>query len=129
MGSKTFLIITNNPLVNDIKDAEVFFVAGEWRQVLYQAYGQVAVGRRLLAHPLTGSFKPGENPYRSIVLDCFKTSADLPALAILDRCMAMAEGSGKIIKTEAMEALAGDFQKFDRYLLDGILQSLNGSKV
>ena len=123
MGNGQILIISNNPLVKNIKDMGVYFVPGSALQVLYQAYHHTAAGHRLLSHPLSGSFKAGVNPYRSVVLSGFKTAVDLAALTMLEKCISIVESGGhKSVKAEDDFAL--DFQKTDRYLLDSTLQSL-----
>lgn len=130
VGVQRFLIITNNPMVNDIKDAEVLFIEGSWQQVFYQVYHQAAVGHRLLSHPLAGSFKAGVSPYRSIVLSNSKNIASSTDLAVLDKCMAMVEDSKEeIAKAVIMDAFARDYQRYDQYLLEGTLQSLCESRV
>ena len=47
---------------------EVRFVQGSLMDVLVQARDQVHNGAVLLTHPLYGSVKPNETPYRSLLL-------------------------------------------------------------
>lgn len=48
-----FLIITNNPVVNDIKDAKVFFIDNGGKQVISQVYHQVAAVVHLFSPGIT----------------------------------------------------------------------------
>ena len=65
------LIVTNNPMVRerysqqyDLKYEETSFVG-----VLKQVRDLVHRGYRLLTHPLSGSIKPNETPYKSVLLE------------------------------------------------------------
>ncbi len=71
MESKSaYLIITNNPLVAACIPEE-FAVAYHnisHREVLVKARDMVYAGHRLYTHPLAGSVKPNETPYKSVVV-------------------------------------------------------------
>ena len=64
------MIVTNNPLVLEGHGdgGPLIRVAGGYREVLVAARDLVHRGHRLVTHPLMGSLKPNETPYRSIVL-------------------------------------------------------------
>ncbi len=64
------MIVTNNPKVkeNYFSQFEVIFVEGTYRDVLVRARNFIHKGHKLLTHPLMGSLKPNETPYRSVVL-------------------------------------------------------------
>ena len=65
------LILTNNPLVRDALGSRyeiAFFGESSYREVLVKARDLVYGGHGLLTHPLAGSVKPNETPYRSVVL-------------------------------------------------------------
>lgn len=64
-------IVTNNPLVykSNYENVETIFVDTENIQgVLNVVRDMVNNGHRLLTHPLSGSLKPNENPYKSIIV-------------------------------------------------------------
>ena len=65
-----YFILTNNPMAVDIfaSSHEVRFVQGSLMDVLVQARDQIHNGAVLLTHPLYGSVKPNETPYRSLLL-------------------------------------------------------------
>lgn len=81
------LIITNNPIVKNIANADICFVNGNQRQVLYQVLNKIAGGHNLLSHPLSGSIKPEDNPYRSVVLTSSISEVDLSTLSMLEYCL------------------------------------------
>lgn len=124
------LIITNNPMVKNIDNAEICFVMGDQRQVLYQVFNQVAWGHSLLSHPLAGSIKPEDNPYRSVVLSLSISETDLSTLGMLEYCLEKMEaGVREGTRSRRLNHLARDFQMIDKELLDNALQSLSGKQV
>lgn len=66
-----YLIVTNNPMA-----AKEFAGQGEvrlypedtYREILVRARDLVYIGHRLCNHPLYGSLRPHETPYRTVVL-------------------------------------------------------------
>lgn len=66
----TYLIITNNPLVAACIPGElaVEYLHISHREVLVKARDMVYAGHRLYTHPLAGSVKPNETPYKSVVV-------------------------------------------------------------
>ena len=66
-----YLIVTNNPMA-----AKEFAGQGEvrlypedtYREILVRARDLVYIGHRLCNHPLYGSLRPHEPPYRTVVL-------------------------------------------------------------
>ena len=67
---KDYLLLTNNPLVRDILSPfyEVAFLEASLRDILIKTRDMTHVGHRLYTHPLSGSVKPNETPYKSILL-------------------------------------------------------------
>ena len=71
MESKsTYLVITNNPLVVECMPADlaVEYHDVTYREVLVLVRDMVYAGHRLYTHPLSGSVKPNETPYKSVVV-------------------------------------------------------------
>ena len=73
-----YIILTNNPLaVDEFKDThDVEFVEGKLIDVLIKARDMVNCGAVLLNHPLYGSVKPNETPYRSLLIKRTEATAD-----------------------------------------------------
>ena len=69
------LIISNNKLVKEDLSiyAEVMLVEGSLLQTMEQTRDLIHKGYILLTHPLSGSIKPNETPYKSIAVE--KTGA------------------------------------------------------
>jgi len=68
---RNYRIITNNSLVPEClpQDYEIDFCPElGYREILVKTRDMVYAGHRLYTHPLAGSVKPNETPYRSIVV-------------------------------------------------------------
>ena len=65
-----YCILTNNPLAEKKygETHNVIFVNGGFKDVIMEARNMVSQGAVLLTHPLYGSVKPNETPYRSILI-------------------------------------------------------------
>ena len=74
----SYFILTNNPLAADEFGTthEIEFIDGGLIDVLIRARDLVNCGDVLLNHPLYGSVKPNETPYRSLLLQHAKKPAD-----------------------------------------------------
>ena len=64
------IMITNNVLSKEgfEKTSDVVFVEGSLMDVMKTARDYVHKGHRLLTHPLMGSIKPNETPYKTIAI-------------------------------------------------------------
>lgn len=63
-------IITNNSKVyNKYKDSYqvVYLVEGSYTDVLYSTRDFVHQGYKLLTHPMAGSLKPNQTPYKTVI--------------------------------------------------------------
>lgn len=88
-----YLIVTNNPMA-----AKEFAGQGEvrlypedtYREILVRARDLVYIGHRLCNHPLYGSLRPHETPYRTVVL------SDRPQTPDEEECLIMSEAITRI---------------------------------
>ena len=70
-SERDFLILTNNPLVFTCMSDRfriVFSPELTYREILVKARDLVYIGHTLYTHPLSGSVKPNETPYKSVVV-------------------------------------------------------------
>jgi len=86
----TYTIFTNNPDV-----ARVFSVVSRYRESavlpLFEAVRDaVHLGATLVTHPLTGSIKPNESPYKSVVLQVPSSAkaVDFKSLQLIEDAIA-----------------------------------------
>ena len=120
------MIVTNNPLVRDDlpgQDVTLVWVDGEYEDVLLAVRSRVHQGHQLLTHPLAGSVKPYETPYRTILLSANPASLHLPSLQLLEQAFALlssfkgADGSLSSLRTYR-EANLSDLQLVDYGLVE-----------
>ncbi len=80
------LIITNNSLVFEKlnKTLDVELVGGGYIDVLYEVRDKIHKGAILLTHPLAGSVKPNETPYRTIIIDNVEGKLDFKSLSVIE---------------------------------------------
>lgn len=69
-----YTIITNNPLITNkyqgiSKNITIEYQrAGDCLQVLKRVRDMIHEGRRLETHPMAGSVKPNQNPYKTVLI-------------------------------------------------------------
>lgn len=121
MGAYT--IITNNPLVVEKLQADIPVV---YRDVSYLALlkevrDRIHMGGRLLSHPLSGSVKPGETPYKSVMLLSGKGDVDERSLSLIENAI---QACAKFTqKGPYRPEVDKDFQLIDWTLLESALAS------
>ncbi len=120
-----YFVLTNNPLAQEqlTPVATVVFEPVGIKTIFEEAARFVAQGHRLLTHPLSGSVKPGETPYKSMLLDS-EASPDVDATSArlvsgaLDACGKFED------KTELYdEQVLRDLQLVDLSLIQGAVSS------
>lgn len=88
--SMAFLILTNNDdVVSQFPLATR--IDGEALDVIRKARDLIHLGHPLLAHPLMGSVKPNQNPYKTIILDTKRGELDLQSLRLIEGTIATYE--------------------------------------
>jgi hypothetical protein len=123
-----FIIVTNNYAVEDkFANMDVKSIDGELVDVLKYVRDKVHIGYILLSHPLAGSVKPNETPYKSILISKNKyEGTDMQSLSIIEDSIGMTE---KLIKDRKMrkwpERIIKDFSIIDLDLIAGAIESAN----
>ena len=133
-----YIIITNNPLVRDTyKDKEVEFYDIKYQEILQTVKNKIALGYKILTHPLSGSVKPKETPYKSIMIsketvgEDEKTvganiygarQVDLESLEIIEDAIATCEKFKERSDKWTPQVLK-DFQLVDFTLIDSAIDS------
>ncbi len=118
-------IITNNPLIQK-KLGRIFptiLIDGGYIDVLYNARDRIHEGAKLLTHPLMGSVKPNETPYRTIIIENCKGDLDLDSLLIIENSI---ETSKKFLNRELPlnDSNLEDFKIIDLKLIESALSGL-----
>lgn len=89
MKKQKYVIVTNNPLVEQ-KEGDthsVEFFEASFRELLIHVRELVQDGHRLLTHPLSGSVKPKETPYKSVLLSSRCETPDPSSMALIQRAV------------------------------------------
>ena len=121
-------VLTNNPMVRDVLSvgSEVVFKECGIRQIFDEAATYVAQGYLLLTHPLSGSVKPGETPYKSMLIGCASSSGPAGVDARSARLITSAiDACGKFADRTALldDSALADLQAVDLSILKGALCS------
>jgi len=118
------IILTNNPMVRDKLQGQVSsaieFRDTDYLGVLKAVRDKIHLGHGLLTHPLSGSVKPGETPYKTVIITADKSALDESALNTIEEsiqtCVKLTE---KARKRNLNEKILGDFQLIDYNLIFG----------
>ncbi len=116
-------ILSNNPLVAGKYPALVRAVEEGVDEVFCAGRDEIHLGSLLINHPLSGSVKPNESPYKSLVLSTRRGAVDMKSLQLI-------EGAQEVLKKLGLkhrdypQRVLDDFQVIDLDLLDSAIQAL-----
>lgn len=115
-------IVTNNPMSKEKfeKKYRVEFIDVPQLDILKKVRDYIHKGNRLLTHPLMGSVKPNETPYRTVCVSIeMVNGVDLQSLEIIENSLATTEKFLKDFNTpQWSEKILADFQLIDSDLID-----------
>ena len=115
-------IVTNNPMSKEKfeKKYRVEFIDAPQLDILKKVRDYIHKGNRLLTHPLMGSVKPNETPYRTVCVSIeVVNGVDLQSLEIIENSVATTEKFLKDFNTpQWSEKILADFQLIDSDLID-----------
>lgn len=119
-----YMVITNNPLVRSrLDDAhEVIYLELSYEELLKVVRDRIYEGHRLLTHPLSGSVKPKETPYKSVLISERKEKVDGESVRLIENAILVCQkfqDKSKYYKEEVYK----DFQLVDWTLLESGLAS------
>ena len=122
---RDYLILTNNPLVPACMEGEGLYTIDfhpelSFREVLVLARDKVYAGHTLYTHPLAGSVKPNETPYKSVIISMVPHQFDSQQAEIIANAIAVFD-KFKPIGWELNERILRDFQLIDYTLLAGAI--------
>ncbi|MGN0663591.1 MAG: GrdX family protein [Negativibacillus sp.] len=113
-----FIVVTNNPLVKEKYENElnVDYADISFRDVLCKVRDMIHKGHRLLTHPLSGSVKPHETPYKSILVSKQATQMDLGEVSIIENSIITADKFAEKFPNMP-QSVKEDFQLIDCTLI------------
>lgn len=120
----SFIIMTNNPLVRDRYRGQysVEYQDGVYMDLLVRVRDKVHAGHKLLTHPLSGSVKPNETPYKSVMISQKRGTMDLESLSIIEEAIVTCRKFP--VKYDGLPQRAlEDFQLVDLTLIDSAIPS------
>ena len=121
-SNREYRIITNNPLaLRCIPDYyQIEYRECSYREILVTVRDLVYAGHRLYTHPLSGSVKPNETPYKSVVISKTPLGMDLGEAEIMSNSLVTFDKFTPR-KRELTRRILDDFQLIDFTLLCGAL--------
>lgn len=89
----SFIIMTNNELVySKYKDEfEIEYKDESYEELLLRVRDKVHKGAKLLTHPLSGSVKPNETPFKTVYITKAKGDMDMRSLEIIENAIITAK--------------------------------------
>lgn len=84
-----YMVVTNNPMVyEELKDTcDVMYDEVSYEDILKTVRDRIHEGHLLLTHPLSGSVKPNETPYKSILISKRKEGVDSESLRLIENAI------------------------------------------
>lgn len=119
------LIVTNNPMVKEnTLNRELLFKELTYVQILEECRNLIHSGYELLTHPLYGSVKPNETPYRSIILKK-ANNLDINSVTLIEDAIATAtKFQGNKVTPNWPERVMDDFKVIDFDIFSNTLQRI-----
>ena len=118
-----FLILTNNPSVADKYPDSIRFCDITVSGIFTAARDAVHAGARLISHPLAGSLKPNESPYKSIVLSTPQAGLDFDSLQLIEGAIAVLKKLPDKNRVYGEQVL-DDFRVIDLDLMNSAMMAL-----
>lgn len=117
------LIVTNNPMAAERfagRGRVCFYPEESYRDILRRVRDLVYVGHRLRNHPLYGSLRPHETPYRTVVLSEEAMAPDGEECTILSDALTLTAGF-TLPDVQAMDRdILRDYQYIDCDLVSAV---------
>lgn len=122
------ILITNNEFVYEkhkdcieiIYDKDYLYL-----DILKLVRDKIHLGHKLLTHPLSGSVKPNETPYKSIIISKGKGNLDESGLGIIEESIKTTE---KFLNNKETpnwtEKVLNDFRTIDLSLISPVIEKL-----
>ena len=122
------IIVTNNKYVYEkYKDnfKIMFDESFAYLDVLEYVRDRVHEGHKLLTHPLSGSVKPNETVYKTIIISDKKGTLDFDSLKLIEESIATAKKFAANKPTpDWPESILDDFRVIDLSLIENVIDKL-----
>nr|WP_300001906.1 GrdX family protein [Tissierella sp.] len=125
---KNKIVITNNKLVYEKYTDKLEFDFSEdytYRMILEKVRTKIHEGYELLTHPLSGSVKPNETPYKSIIMSKVKGKLDYQGLNIIEESiMTFDKFNDNKPTPDWTERVLDDFRVIDDSLIGNVITKM-----
>jgi len=127
------VLVTNNSVVQE-KFGEKLDVnhlpQATYLETLEVVRDKIHAGHKLLTHPLSGSVKPNDTPYKTIVISKAKGTLDYDGLGIIEESMASAQKFIAGRKTpQWTDKVKADFRLIDFTIISTAINSMDGKFI
>ena len=122
MGAN-FHILTNNPLVCEKYPKLALKLECGVEGVFLAGRDEIHLGAVAINHPLSGSIKPNESPYKSLVLSTRRGPLDEYSLTVIESALDVLRKM-PVRNIDFPAAVLEDFQVIDLDLLDSAIARL-----
>lgn len=113
----SFKLVTNNADLFNLVSQRGEFIDGSALDVLICVRNLVHSGSKILTHPLCGNLRPDHQPFRSIIIEEKKGSADLDSLSLIEEAVKVYQSCKLILPREIDEAVLKDYAYIDCELM------------
>ena len=122
----SFIAITNNSVFRDKYEGkfDISFADVPLHDIFILVRDKVHAGHEILSHPLSGSVKPGETPYKTVFIAGKKGSLNMDSLALIEN--AIMTCSKFEDRKYDYEKKIEDFQLIDLSLAESALAGIRG---
>lgn len=124
MNRGNYIIVTNNPLVlekyGDTRN--VMYKDVSYEDVLREVRDRIHEGHSMLTHPLSGSVKPNETPYKSIMISVERRGIDEGSVTLIENAI-HACGKFEFKSDRYKPEVYKDFQLIDCTLIESGMAS------
>ena len=123
-----FDIITNNPSVERTYPESAKFYEVGVLEIFVIVRDLVHRGAKILSHPLSGSIKPWETPYKSIVVSSSQGTLDFDSLKHIENAIGVMKNrilGSRIYTSEVLE----DFSVIDLDIVNSAIKSKSSLNI
>lgn len=121
-------IVTNNPYVYEKYKDKMDMIYKEelnYIQLLEFIRDKIHEGHQLLTHPLSGSIKPNETPYKTVMISKDKGGLDTSGMLIVEESIETAKKFQTNKPTpDWVESVLDDFRVIDLSLIENVIDKL-----
>lgn len=121
-------IVTNNPKVRDeINDYPVYFIEGNYKDVLLEVHKKIVNDKKvMITHPLSGSIKPNETCYKSIIVSPQRgNNMDMYSLDLINQALDVYDHFQSVKATpDWTDRILEDFAVVDFHIIQGALSQI-----